>query len=86
MKQVEFKYIQIIETIYPGYNITVPFFIGARVHKNEEVEVLSVKDEHGFILAIPNQATSDGRNFLALMREAARNEAYRLSKQAIPNR
>lgn len=77
MKQVAFEYTQIFETIYPGYEVRAIFSIVARVHQNEEVEILSVKDEHGFVLTMPNQATADGRKFLALMREAARDEAYR---------
>ena len=84
--RVNFKYVQTFQTIHPSTEINLWFFVVANVHKNEEVTIIEVRDENGQILEMPNEATADGRKFLAVMREAARNEAYRLSKQAIPNR
>jgi hypothetical protein len=81
--RVEFKYTQTLQTIHPLFEINVWFFVIASVRENEEVAILGVKDEYGGILPMPNQATKDGRNFLSTMREAARNEAYRISKQAV---
>ena len=83
MKQVEFIYAQTLQTVYPGYEVRVTFSVSARVYRNEAVEILSIQDEYGGILTIPNASTVDGRKFLALIREAARDEAYRISKQAV---
>lgn len=81
--KVEFKYTQTLQTIHPLFEINVWFFVIARVFENEEVSILGIKDEGGNILTMPNEKTQDGRNFLSTMREAARNEAHRISKQSV---
>lgn len=80
MTTVHFDYTQRFQTIHPNQTAEVTFSIAATVYTDEAVSIDCVWDEHGYLLPMPTEKTNDGRIFLSTMREAARAEAYKLSK------
>lgn len=82
-----FVYSQILPTAHPLFEITVNFYCIADV-EGEEVELLALK---GYVetqgrrtmqesLPLPDESIHAGAMFAGVLRQAARDEAYRLSK------
>ena len=86
---VSFQFTQILQTHYPGLEITV-VFSGEALVKGEEVQIYSVHDNHSIecrYLDIPkgyesqNQATGEMGFFLGMCRDAARQAAHELERR-----
>ena len=76
-------YKQYIQTVHPDLILEVPFRYQADVQKNEAVEILEILDVDGNRLRTGAKSNNEDcmHRFLANIREHARNEAYKLSKQ-----
>lgn len=89
--RIEFTYTQVLPTIHPFFEVTVNFFVTAKV-TGEDVTLTKIsanvesplhqtaEDDY---IGIPDESTHAGAMFAGLLREAARNEAHRTSKQAV---
>lgn len=83
---IQSVYKQYIQTAHPDLILEVPFRYKAIVHENEEVEVIEILDVDGNTLRKGfHGAKSNNEDFmhrfLANIREHARSEAYKRSKQ-----
>lgn len=88
-------YTQIIQSLFPGYEIEVRFQCAAKITMDDEGREVSIIFEPTCGISIdggawdtlmtPTESTSDGRRFLGLMRDTAREQAAKLEKQIQPD-
>jgi len=87
--KITFTYSQILSTAHPKFEVTVNFYCTADV-TGEDVELIALEANVGThfyrtetepeTLPLPDESTHAGAMFAGQLREAARDEAHRLSK------
>lgn len=86
-----FDYTQILPTSHPLFEVTVVFKCRAEI-KGDEVKITNIKAEAYTLagstawqeLPLPDESTSAGARFAGLLREKARDAAYKQLKAAKP--